>query len=281
MVLSNRDASVSERQSPRGHSNAYNIFILVLTIVSLVIMVALLLPFAPATLQLLSFYDNLVCVIFLADFFLSLLRARRKADYFLRQGGWLDLLGSIPSFGVLQYGGLFRLARLARFARITRLLREQDKKDLFSDAVKNRSQYVGFITVLLAFVVLSTASVLVLEFESRGADPKITTGWQAFWYAIVTITTVGYGDYYPVTPGGQITAIFIMIAGVGIIGVLASLMSTLLIGQAAAPEEEPPRVGPVVAVDQELTVIKEKLTGIERELAALRQMLGNEVQRTP
>jgi voltage-gated potassium channel len=85
---------------------------------------------------------------------------------------------------------------------------------------------------------------------------------------------VGYGDYYPVTPGGQMTAIFIMIAGVGIIGVLASLMSSLLIGQSAAPVEEPPKVVPMVAVDQELAVIKEKLTGIESELAALRQMLG-------
>ena len=248
---------------------------------SLTIMVALVLPLSPQTLQLLSFYDNVICVIFLIDFSINLMHAPRKSDYFIGHKGWLDLLGSVPSFGVFQYSGLLRLARLGRVARITRLLREQDKKELFADVLANRSQYVGFLTVLLAFLVLSTASVLELEFESRGTDPKITTGWQAFWYSIVTITTVGYGDYYPVTPGGQITGIFIMIAGVGIIGVLASLMSSLLIGQSTAPEEEPRGVGPVVAVDQELAAIKDKLTGIEGELAALREMLGKEIQRTP
>ena len=274
--------SVSEhRPEARKHSNAYNIFILVLTIMSLTIMVALLLPFSPQTLQLLGFYDNAVCIIFLLDFSFNLIKAPKKSDYFIRQKGWLDLLGSIPSFGVLQYGGLVRLARLGRVARITRLLREQDKKELFEDLVNNRSQYVGIVTLLLTFLVLTTASVLEVEFESRGTDPKITTGWQAFWYSMVTITTVGYGDYYPVTVGGQITAMFIMVAGVGIIAVLASLLSNLLIGQPAESEEEPPPVEPVVAVDQELAVIKEKLTGIEGELAALRQLLANEVQRTP
>jgi voltage-gated potassium channel len=201
-------------------------------------MVALLLPLTPSTLELLSFYDNMICIVFLFDFVLNLLGSPRKSEYFIRQNGWLDLLGSIPSFGILQYGSLLRVARLSRFARITRLLRGQSKKALLSDVLRNRSQYVVFTTILLAFVVLSTASVFVLEFESRGPDPKITTGGEAFWFAVVTITTVGYGDYYPVTTGGRITAMFIMIAGVGIIGALASLMSTLLIGQAPSQEEE-------------------------------------------
>jgi hypothetical protein len=73
--------------SPRQHSNAYNIFILVLTVLSLVVMVVMLLPLSEATLQLLSVYDNLICVIFLIDFFQNLRSAPHKSDYFLRQGG--------------------------------------------------------------------------------------------------------------------------------------------------------------------------------------------------
>ena len=81
-------------------SNAYNIFILVLTVLSLAVMVVMLLPISDATLKLLSVYDNLICVIFLIDFFLNLLGASKKSDYFIKERGWLDLLGSIPSLGL-------------------------------------------------------------------------------------------------------------------------------------------------------------------------------------
>ena len=90
----------------RKSSNAYSIFILVLTILSLAIMVVMLLPLSESTLKLLGVYDNLICVIFLIDFFLNLRAAPKKSDYFIGQRGWLDLLGSIPSFGVLRITGL-------------------------------------------------------------------------------------------------------------------------------------------------------------------------------
>jgi voltage-gated potassium channel len=252
--------------SPRQHSNAYNIFILVLTVLSLAVMVVMLLPISDQTLKLLSVYDNLICVIFLVDFVLNLRAAPHKSDYFLRQGGWLDLLGSIPSFGLTRYGGLLRLARLGRFARITRLLRGENKKALVKDVLENRSRYALFITILLTILVLTVASTLVLQFESGSPDAKIITGGDAFWYAIVTITTVGYGDYYPVTAAGRITAMFIMFMGVGIIGALASILASLLVGSSEAPEEEAPGAEPAPTVEQELALVK-------NELAALRQLL--------
>jgi voltage-gated potassium channel len=250
-----------EIASPRRHSNAYNIFILFLTVISLVIMVVMLLPLGDATIGLLQVYDNLICVIFLIDFFINLRAAPKKSDYFIKERGWLDLLGSIPSFGVtFKYSGLFRLARLSRLARITRLLRGQNKEELVKDVVENRGQYTAFVTILLAIIVLATASVLVLEFESQSPEAKITTGRDAFWYSMVTITTVGYGDYYPVTSGGRITAMFIMIAGVGIIGALASILASLLVGPSSAPaEEETPTVAPTLTVDQELAAIRNEL----------------------
>ena len=253
--------------SPRKHSNAYNIFILVLTVLSLLIMVWMLLPVSEQTQKLLSFYDNMVCIIFLIDFFLNLRAAPKKADYFIKELGWLDLLGSIPSFGITQYGGLLRLARLSRFARITRLLRGKNKEALVKDVVENRGQYTAFITILLTILVLTVASVLVLQYESKSPDANIHTGWDSFWYSVVTITTVGYGDRYPVTVGGRITAMFIMFMGVGIIGALASILSSVLVGSPSAPaEEEALDTATTPAVEQELATIKS-------ELAEMRQLL--------
>jgi voltage-gated potassium channel len=195
------------------HSNAYSLFILVLTVLSLLIMVALVLPLNQATSDLLIVYDNVICGVFLIDFALNLRRSRPRNQYFIKQRGWLDLLGSIPSFVVFELTALLRLARLSRLARIARVLRGKNKKQLVQDVVSNRGEYAAFVTVLLAFLVLVLASVLVLQFESQSPDATITTGGDALWWAVVTITTVGYGDFYPVTAGGRMTGLFVMCAG--------------------------------------------------------------------
>ena len=263
----------------RKTSNAYSIFILVLTVLSLAVMVAMILPLSDETLTVLSVYDNLICVIFLIDFFLNLRGASKKSDYFIGQRGWLDLIGSIPSFGVLRLGGLLRLARLSRLARITRLLRGDQKKALVKDILDNRSQYAVFITLFLTILVLTVASVLVLQFESKAPDANITTGGDALWYAIVTITTVGYGDFYPVTAAGRVTAMFIMFAGVGIIGALASILASLLVGgSSSAEEEETPAATPATAATAALAAapalsVQEELKAVREELAVMRQLL--------
>lgn len=252
------------------HSNAYNIFILVLTVLSLVIMVVMLLPLSDATISLLQVYDNLICVIFLIDFFLNLRGSSPKSAYFIHERGWLDLLGSIPSFGLaFKYSGLLRLARLSRLARISRLMRGKNKDALVKDIIENRSQYTVFVTILMTIIVLSVASVLVLQFESQSADANIHTGGDSLWYSIVTITTVGYGDRYPVTTGGRITAVFIMFMGVGIIGVLASILSSLLVGSPSDSEEEE------TSDKTSSTRIDQELASIKNELADLRLLLEN------
>ena len=248
-------------------SNAYSIFMLVLTVMSLAIMVLLLLPLDPATIQVLTVYDNVVCVIFLADFALNLRRAPSKREYFIDQRGWLDLIGSIPTFGAFKFTALLRLARLSRLARIARLLQGSNRKQLVADVVKNRGQYAAFITILSAFMVLVTSSVLILQFEGRSPDANITTGGDALWWAVVTITTVGYGDFFPVTGLGRLTGFAVMLAGVGIIGALASILASILV----PPPDEPDPVEEVASVS---SVLETELAGIRAELAALRQSLA-------
>jgi voltage-gated potassium channel len=175
--------------------------------------------------------------------------------------------------GITRYGGLLRLARLSRLARIARLLRGEEKKALVKDILSNRSQYAAFLTILLTILVLTVASVLVLQFESKSPDANIHSGGDALWYAIVTITTVGYGDRYPVTSAGRITAMFIMFMGVGIIGALASILASLLVApSSSAEEEETPTAAPATAAAPALSV-QEELRAVKEELAVVRRML--------
>jgi len=247
----------------RLQSNSYSIFMLVLTIFSLIVMVLLILPLNKATLDALRVYDNILCGIFLIDFVVNLARSRPKREYFINQRGWLDLIGSIPSLGVLPATGLFRLARLSRLMRASRLLRGKNRHQLLRDILQNRGQYAGFITVLAAFLVLSVSTVMVLQFESAGVDPNITTGGDALWWAFVTITTVGYGDQFPVTALGRLVAVFVMLAGVGIIGSLASILASFLVPQ---PEPEPPASGSDPALAEELALIRSELAALRHEL---------------
>ncbi len=247
------------------HSNSYNIFMLVLTLLSLGIMVLLLLPLSQPTVDVLSVYDNVVCIIFLADFARNLVRSPSKREYFIGQRGWLDLLGSIPSLGVFRFTVLLRLARLSRLARIARLLGGASKKALVADVLENRGSYAAFITVLSAFIVLVVSSVLVIQFESQSPDANIQTGGDALWWAVVTITTVGYGDRFPITLLGRMTGFTVMVAGIGIIGALASILASILVPQADEPEPVDPTVRTVA---QELADIKAELAGLRAALAA-------------
>jgi len=267
----------------REHGNSYNIFVLVLTLFSLAIMVLLLLPLDQDTRDLLTLYDNVICVIFLLDFAMNLAGSRPRRAYFVGQRGWLDLLGSIPSIGVFQVGALLRLARLSRLARIGKLLGGKNRKQLVADVMQNRGQYATFITILLAGMVLSVASVMVLQFESADPDANIQTGGDAIWWGIVTLTTVGYGDRFPVTFLGRITAVSVMISGIGIIGALASILASMLVApsepaaDAPAAEVEPAaEAAPAAAPSadaQATSAFVEELAALRAEIAALRTSL--------
>jgi voltage-gated potassium channel Kch len=263
------------------HGNAYNIFILVLTVLSLAIMVLLVLPIPENVYQVLWVYDNVICFVFLADFAYNMSLSRPRSEYFVHQRGWLDLLGSIPSFQILRVTALLRLARLSRLARISRLLRGKQRTALIEDVIQNRSQYAVFITLLAGMLVLVVSSVLVLEFETvtspiAGKTPNITTGGDALWWAFVTITTVGYGDYYPVTELGRITGIFVMFSGVGIIGALASILASVLVPEPDDTSEPAPAAtaaGPAAA-QAGASSLEAEVAGLRAEIQALRVALS-------
>jgi voltage-gated potassium channel len=260
-----------EQPITREHGNAYNLFILLLTVFSLAVMVLLVLPLDPQTHQLLYVYDNAVCVIFLMDFAYNITGSRPRRQYFVYQRGWLDLLGSIPAFGFFQLSALLRLARLSRLARITRLLRGNARKELVRDMIDNRGQYATFITILAAGAVISVSSILVLQFEGRSPDANIVNGGDALWWGLVTITTVGYGDYYPVTGLGRMVGVAVMFSGVGIIGALASILASYLVPPPKPEEAQEPAPS---AAPAGTDAILGELAELRTEVASLRTALA-------
>jgi voltage-gated potassium channel len=262
-------AATADASATRGplESNAYNIFMLVLTIFSLSVMVLLVLPLDEATLEALRWFDNAICLVFLADFGINLATSSPKGDYFIGRRGWLDLLGSIPSLGFFPATALLRIFRLSRLIRISRMLRGKNRRELVHDVVTNRGQYALLITVLAVFLVLTVSTILMIQVESRSADANITTGGDALWWSFATITTVGYGDQFPVTALGRMVAVVVMFAGVGIIGSLASILASVLVPTSATDDTPIADDG---SMARELTAMREEISALRRELGAER-----------
>ena len=237
-------------------SGVYELFIVALTVFSLAMLAAYyLIPLTEATEQALLWIDLPISLIFLADSLGCLRRADDKRAYL--KWGWLDFLGSIPLILPL------RIARLARLIRAWRTLRLRRLSQVGKDLDRNRAESAALITVFLALVVLTMATVAVLEFESEVPQANIRSAGDAFWWAIVTLATVGYGDYYPTTIWGRIAAVALMTVGVGIFGVLASYLANLFLP--GSPDDD--EVADLDEIKAELAALNTRLDTIEAMLS--------------
>ncbi len=261
----------------------YDLVIGILAIFSLVILIIpIIVPLPSSTVDLLNTVENLLCIVFLADFLRSLFRAPNKWGYFLKGGGWLDLLGSIP-FGKL---ALFRFARLFRIARVMRTLRGNDFRKMLTGRL---AQSTLLFTLVVALILVFTISWLVLLAEQRNPHANITTYPNAIWWAFVTITTVGYGDYYPVTNLGRLLALILMFSGLGIIGVLSSYLASTFISlqrwrearRGGRNENDENNDGDEEHEgndEDETSNLKAELAAMKEELAEIKQLLEQHYQ---
>jgi voltage-gated potassium channel len=181
--------------------------------------------------RLLSLVDNLICIVFLYDFTYHLIKAPSKLKYL--KWGWIDLIASIPSFEFLRYGRLVRLLRLLRVLRAFRSVRY-----LVTHLYRNRTQATFATVAMIAFLMIIFGSISILNVEN---DPNsnIKTAEDAVWWAFVTITTVGYGDRYPVTAEGRIIAAFLMVTGVGLFGTFTGYVAAWFLGDKSTKESPP------------------------------------------
>lgn len=208
----------------------YQLFMLALCVYVLVALAAeaILRPDAETRL-LLQYADTAICAVFLLDFVLCLYRAEDRWRY-LYTWGWLDLLSSIPTVGVARWG------RAARVARVFRVLRgARATKILASVALAKRAESAFLAASLIAILMLIVAGILILQVETA-AESNIRTAGDALWWALSTITTVGYGDRYPVTTEGRLVAALLMCAGVGLFGMFSGFLAAWFVAPAAHQE---------------------------------------------
>lgn len=184
----------------------YDMFMLALCLYALAAMAALtLLPEEAPARTVLEVADLGVCLLFFGDFVVSLARAPNRRRYFLTWG-WIDLLSSIPAVDILRVG------RLARVLRILRVFRGVRATRVLSGFVIGRRANGAFLAAaLITFLLVVFASLAVLQFE-RAEGGNIKAPEDALWWAVATITTVGYGDRYPVSTEGRILAATLMTA---------------------------------------------------------------------
>jgi voltage-gated potassium channel len=200
-------------------SSTYEVFILVLGVSSLLTLAAILFVPLPSHVKgSLLAVGNVTSLVFLADFLRSLRLAPNRKVYLVRWG-WLDLLGGIPGVPLL------RLARIGRITRAVRFLRTVKSEDMVQDLTARPAQNALLATVVVSLVAFLLASTLVVDLERGAPGANIETADEGIWWAFVTITTVGFGDYYPVTRGGRILAVVLMSVGVGVFGVLTSYLA--------------------------------------------------------
>ena len=164
------------------------------------------------TLDLIILFDRMICALFASRFFWELYHAPSKRK-FLRWG-WSDLVSAVPEVEFLR--GL----RLARLLILIRLLRSTARAAHEVSALLKLDRGYTVMTATFATAVTSMlgASFVLLGVEAHAPGSNIHSAGDALWWSLVTVTSVGYGDYFPVTTAGRVVAAWLMIVGLGLVG---------------------------------------------------------------
>jgi voltage-gated potassium channel len=211
-----------------GFLNSLIIILSIYVLLALLIDTFFKLP--PEISKLLFTIDNGICFIFIFDFSIRFYRAEHKLKFM--KWGWIDLISSIPTVDILRAGRLIRLIRLLRVLRAFRSTRVLINH-IFKSKIKGTMTTVSIITLLV--IISSSISILIVE---NAPESNIKTAEDALWWAMVTVTTVGYGDKFPVTTDGRIIAVVLMISGVGLFGVFTGYISSIFVNERQKEEKK-------------------------------------------
>lgn len=195
----------------------FDLAMMVLSVVAMV-MVAMVF-FAPLdheTKRILIGMDTLICLIFITHFTTGLIKADDKKDYMFTH--WLDLVASIPfveQTRILRFLQIFRAVAMLRLA-----------KSILLPELRARIQSTMAGLMVFMVIIIGASALTVYAIEHQLPHANIKTAEDALWWSLVTVSTVGYGDHYPVTMIGRMISVILILSGVSLFGVLSGYIAS-------------------------------------------------------
>ncbi|MET0974422.1 MAG: ion transporter [Leifsonia sp.] len=217
---------------------SYEIFIGILSILSIVNLVLVYTIDDESLQTVLAIMNGLFSAIFLGDFIYRIRTAPSRSAYFFKHFGWADLLASLPF-------PQFKVLRIFRLIRVFRLLRKTGVHSIGRTLIRDRANSALLVLLLMGILVLQFGSLTMLFIEEDAPGANITSASDAVWFTIVTISTVGYGDQYPVTNLGRLLGAGIIVVGVGIFGTFTGYLANVFL----SPKQDAEATGPHTGVE--------------------------------
>jgi CHASE3 domain sensor protein len=246
-------------QEKDARRTTYLLFISAVAVISLVVAISYYLVGDPQIKQVLFILDTIYALIFLLDFLLRLNITDQRRKYFFRWG-WFDLATCIPGLPFLR---IFRSLRIIRSSRAVWAMAPQE---IVNEARERFADSFLFITVIIGLLVLSIGSIAMVWVEADAAGSEITSGGDAMWWSLVTISTVGYGDEVPVTSAGRVIGAFMIVIGVALFTTVTSYLASNFSGR-GAEKERMQQYETTRANQEHLEELLERILALEERVA--------------
>ena len=257
--------AAAERVARKELKNpGYEIFMALLSILSLINLVLFYIVREQTVADVVEVMSFVLTIGFATDFAYRMKTATNRRHYFFHEFGWADMLASIP----LAQTNVLRLFRLIK---VYRLLRDYGTRNILRALVRDRAGSALLMLLFAGILVMEFGSMLLLAIEGPAPGANITTASDALWYVVETISTVGYGDQYPVTNAGRIVGTVIIVVGVGIFGTLTGYLANLFLTPAKSSK---PEDAPVDVLGDRLTALKELNAKQQAAIAELEALIA-------
>lgn len=197
-------------------------------------------PNLPAPLpSLLWWFELFILVFFAAEYFLRVICSDHPLRYVFSFWGVVDLLSWLPILFILNpEWAAVRTVRLMRLARVMKLIHTNRALIRLQRALRDSRGELG-VFIILAGIMLYVAGVGIYIFEHEAQPEAFSSIPTSLWWAVVSFTTVGYGDIYPITAGGRIFTAAILFVGLGVIAVPTAIITSALINSDLVDRSEP------------------------------------------